>query len=70
LVGKISLREDSGASSAVIPAACSSGTVSSKMRPLDKAMVIMDLFFRMRRYIKKLTVNLFAKLCLHLPHLF
>jgi len=40
------LREDAGFSSGVIPTAASSGRVSSKMRPLDRAMVIMVLAFR------------------------
>src|SRR5512142_512643 len=43
LVGMMSLREDSGSSSAVMPAALSSGMVSSKMRPLDRAMVMVML---------------------------
>eukprot|EP01037_Dinobryon_pediforme_P022609 gene22607-23820_t len=39
LVCKISLREVSGSSVTTMPAACSSGSVSSKMRPLDRASV-------------------------------
>ena len=38
-VGKISLRERSGSSVTLMPAAASSGSVSLKMRPLDKARV-------------------------------
>ena len=40
LVAMISLREVSGSSRGTTPAAFSSGSVSSKMRPLDRAMVI------------------------------
>jgi len=36
----ISLRDVSGSSSGAMPAAASSGLVSSKMRPLDSASVI------------------------------
>src|SRR5687768_12324946 len=36
----ISLRDFSGSSDGRMPAASSSGSVSSKMRPLDRAMVI------------------------------
>eukprot|EP01022_Parablepharisma_sp_SALTPOND_P017907 TRINITY_DN290_c1_g1_i2.p1 TRINITY_DN290_c1_g1~~TRINITY_DN290_c1_g1_i2.p1 ORF type:complete len:1623 (-),score=570.02 TRINITY_DN290_c1_g1_i2:20056-24924(-) len=39
LVGRISLREDSGSSVTVMPAAFNSGRVSSKMRPLESASV-------------------------------
>jgi hypothetical protein len=40
LVGMINRREVSGFSSGSIPAAASSGRVSSKIRPLDRAMVM------------------------------
>ncbi len=40
-VGRINLREVSGSSDTVIPAFASIGKVSSKMRPLDKANVII-----------------------------
>jgi hypothetical protein len=40
LVSMISLREVSGFSAGTMPAAASSGRVSSKMRPLESAMVI------------------------------
>src|SRR3569833_2050908 len=39
----ISLREDSGFSVGVMPAAASKGSVSSKMRPLDRASVMPEL---------------------------
>ena len=39
LVARISLREVSGFSSTVMPAASSSGRVSSKMRPFDSARI-------------------------------
>ncbi len=39
----VSLREVSGSSSTSIPAAFKSGSVSSKIRPLDKAKVIMSV---------------------------
>ncbi|CFU04499.1 Uncharacterised protein [Bordetella pertussis] len=39
LVGRISLRELSGFSGTSMPASASSGMVSSKMRPLDRASV-------------------------------
>ena len=42
LVAMISLREVSGSSRGTMPAAFSSGRVSSKIRPLDRAMVIGD----------------------------
>jgi hypothetical protein len=41
LVARISLREISGSSSAVTPAAFYSGAVSSKMRPFERAMVML-----------------------------
>src|SRR5258706_15723418 len=41
LVARISLRDFSGSSSTSMPAALSSGKVSSKMRPLDRASVII-----------------------------
>src|SRR5688572_16159723 len=41
LVERINLREVSGSSRVATPAAASSGTVSSKMRPLESAIVIM-----------------------------
>jgi hypothetical protein len=43
----ISLRDFSGSSAGTMPAAASSGRVSSKMRPLDRAMVIplMAIFY-------------------------
>src|SRR5215467_14101974 len=40
VVRSTSLREASGSSSGRIPAAARSGSVSSKMRPLDRASVI------------------------------
>src|SRR5512142_2079894 len=40
LVPMMSLREDSGFSDGVMPAAASSGSVSSKMRPLERASVM------------------------------
>jgi len=43
LVAKISLREVSGFSSTVMPAAASSGKVSSKMRPFDSARISWSL---------------------------
>ena len=39
LVPTISLRDDSGSSAGTMPAARSSGSVSSKMRPLESAKV-------------------------------
>src|SRR5699024_9526769 len=39
VVSKISLRDFAGSSSSSIPATLSSGRVSFKIRPLDKAMV-------------------------------
>ncbi|MNT65505.1 hypothetical protein D3C72_2034940 [compost metagenome] len=41
VVGKISLRDFSGSSRTSMPAAASRGRVSSKMRPLERARVIM-----------------------------
>ena len=40
LVSRMSLREVSGSSAGTMPAAASSGRVSSKMRPLERAMVM------------------------------
>src|SRR5262245_56771156 len=47
LVARISLRDVSGSSAGRIPAAAISGSVSEKMRPLDRAMVMrfMDRFY-------------------------
>jgi hypothetical protein len=45
----ISLRLFSGSSSTSMPAAFSSGRVSSKMRPLDRASVIMLGFIESAR---------------------
>ena len=39
VVGRISLREVSGSSATCTPAAASSGSVSSKIRPFDNASV-------------------------------
>src|SRR5690606_20703906 len=41
--GRINLREDSGLSLTEIPAASSKGMVSSKMRPLESAIVNISL---------------------------
>src|SRR5882724_4003733 len=41
LVGMISLREISGSSAATMPAAFSSGAVSSKIRPFDRATLML-----------------------------
>src|SRR5215475_12710160 len=41
LVPMISLREVSGSSDATMPAAFSSGVVSSKMRPFDRAILTL-----------------------------
>ena len=43
LVARISLREVSGFSVTVMPAAASSGSVSSKMRPFDSARISCEL---------------------------
>src|SRR5664279_1583310 len=47
LVPMISLRDFSGSSAGTMPAAARRGRVSSKMRPLERAMVIplMGLFY-------------------------
>src|SRR3984893_1148489 len=43
LLPMMSLREVSGSSAGAMPAAASSGKVSSKMRPLDSAIVSMAM---------------------------
>ncbi|MNJ80155.1 hypothetical protein D3C77_784300 [compost metagenome] len=45
VVGMISLRLLSGFSRGTMPASASNGRVSSRMRPLDSAMVSMELDF-------------------------